>query len=232
MNYVVVIGVGNFGYYVIKTLAEKGAKIVVLDKDPEKIELVKNFAAKAAIADSTNKETLESFGVKEADAVVVAVGPKLEDSILIVHNLMEIGVKKIIAKANSEEHGKILNIIGKKIDGNGIENQTVEVVFAERYAAIRVATKLISSNVLDFLPLSDEFSIREIAPPESFVGKSLRELDLRNKYNIHVIAVKEFIPSGEFDTKVILPKADFIIKDSDSLIVAGDEEALDKIPQI
>jgi len=232
MNYAVVIGVGSFGYYVAKTLAEKGAKLVILDKDPNKIELVKNIAAKAAITDSTNRETLESFGVKEADAVVVAVGPKMEDSILIVHNLMEIGVKRIIAKANSEEHGKILNIIGTRKDENGIDNQIVEVVFAERYAAIRVATKLISSNVLDFLPLSDEFSIREIAPPESFVGKSLKDLDLRNRYNIHVIAVKEFLPIGEFDTKVILPKADFIIKDSDSLIVAGDEEALDKLPQI
>ncbi len=224
MKYAVVIGVGSFGLYVIKTLAEKGVKVVVLDKDPDKIEMVKNIAAKAAIAESTNKEVLENFGVKDADAVVVAVGPKMEDSILIVHHLMTLGVKRIIAKANSEEHGKILEIIGV---------QKENVIFAERYAAIRVANKLLSNNILDFIPLSEEFSIREIAPPEIFVGKSLKELDLRNKYNIHVIAVKEFIPtSGVSEGRVIIPKADFIIKDSDSLIVAGDEEALSKIPEI
>jgi len=217
MKYAIVIGLGNFGYYVSKYLAEKGIKVIAMDKRASKIECVKNIVTKAVIADSTSRETLESFGVRNADVVIVTIGTNMGDSILTIHLLKELNVNKIIAKANSEAHGKILDVIGAD-----------EVVFAEKDAAERVATKLSTQNVLDFLPLSDKFSIREIAPPEKFIGKTIKDLDLRKKYNIHIIAIKELIPSNE----VILPTADFVIKESDSLIIAGEEKSLNKIPEL
>ncbi len=216
-DYIVVIGLGSFGYYVVRELSEKNYDVIAIDKNSQKIETVKNFATKSIIADCTDKETLINFRVNEAKAVIVAAGPNMEDSILIVHFLKELGVKNIIAKAQSDAHGRILELIG-----------ATEVIFPERDSAIRVATRLTKKNLLDYLPLGEDYSIREIAPPEIFIGKTLKELDLRNKYSINIIAIKEIIP----EQKVVIPTADFVIKESDILVVIGTEDALDKISKL
>ncbi len=216
-EHVVVIGLGSFGYYVVRELSLKNYDVIAIDKDPQKIDAVKNFASKAVIADCTDKETLISFKVTDAKAVIVSVGPNMEDSILISHFLKELNCKNIIAKAQSDAHGRILELIG-----------ATEVIFPERDSAIRVARRLTKKNIIDYLPLGEDYSIREIAPPEAFIGKTLKQLNLRNNYNINVIAVKEIIP----EQKVVIPKADFVIKESDVLVVIGTEEALDNISKI
>lgn len=209
-----IIGLGSFGSNVAKTLYERGHEVLTIDKDKDKIEAAKSFSSHAVLMDSADKDSLEAIGIREIDVVVVSLGPEMEASILTVLHLHELGVKRIVAKALTEDHAKILDAVG-----------ATEVIYPEKDMAIRTALKLTSPNILECLPLLSGISIQEIAPPEKFIGKSLRDLDLRNKYGIQVIAVRELVP----EKTVYVPKADFVIKDSDVLIVMGDEKKLEKL---
>ncbi|UCC38924.1 MAG: TrkA family potassium uptake protein [Candidatus Aminicenantes bacterium] len=209
-----VIGLGSFGSNVAKTLYEKGNEVLAVDNDKDKIEEVKTFVSHAVSMDAADKENLQALGIQDMDVVVVSLGPDMEASILTVLYLNEVGAKRVVAKALTEDHAKILQAVG-----------ATEVIYPEKDMAIKTATKLSSPNVLEYLPLISGFGIQEIAPPEKFVGKSLRDLDLRNKYGIQVIAIKEIIP----ERTTFVPRADFVIKDSDVLVVIGDEKKLEKI---
>jgi len=209
-----VIGLGSFGWNVAKTLYEGKEEVLAIDKSKEKVNAVKSFVTHAVQMDSAGKEGLEAVGIKEMDVVVVSLGPEMESSILTVLYLKELGLKRIVAKALNEDHAKILESIGAH-----------EVIYPEKDMAIRTAQKLSNPNVLESIPLLSGVLIQEIAPPEHFIGKRLKELDLRNKYGIQILAIKEIIP----DRTVVIPSADFFIKDSDLLIVMGNEKQLKKI---
>lgn len=209
-----IIGLGSFGSNIARTLYERGHEVLAIDKDREKIELAKSFSTHAVLMDSADKESLEAVGIREMDIVVVSLGPEMEASILTVLHLHELGIKRIIAKALTEDHAKILEAVG-----------ATEVIYPEKDMAIRTALRLTNPNVLECLPLMSGISIQEIAPPEKFIGKSLKELDLRNKYGIQVIAVRELVP----ERTIYVPRADFVIKDSDVLIVMGEEKQLDRL---
>jgi trk system potassium uptake protein TrkA len=212
-----IIGLGSFGSNVVRTLYERGFEVLAIDKDKDKIEAVKSFSSHAVLMDSSDKDNLEAVGIKDMDVVVVSLGPEMESSILTVLHLHELGVKRIVAKALTEDHGKILDAVGAS-----------EVIYPEKDMAIRTALKLTSPNILECLPLMSGVSIEEIAPPEKFIGKALRELDLRNKYGIQVIAVRELVP----ERTIYVPRADFVVKDSDVLIVMGDEKQLEKLTSL
>ncbi len=209
-----IIGLGSFGSNVARTLFERGHEVLAIDNDKDKIEEAKSFSSHAVLMDSADKENLEAVGVREMDVVVVSLGPEMEASILTVLHLHEFGIKRIVAKALTEDHAKILDAVG-----------ATEVIYPEKDMAIRTALKLTNPNILECLPLLSGISIQEIAPPEKFLGKSLKELDLRNKYGIQVIAIRELVP----ERTIYVPKADFVIKDSDILIVMGDEKKLEKL---
>jgi len=209
-----VIGLGSFGFNVARTLYERGYEVVAIDKDKDRIEEAKSFSSHAVLTDASAKENLEALGIRDMDVVVVSLGSAMEASILTVLHLHELGIKRIVAKASTEDHGKILDAVG-----------ATEVINPEKDMAVRTALKLTSPHILECLPLVSGVSIEEVAPPERFIGKSLRELDLRNKYGIQVIAVRELIP----ERTLYVPPADFVIKDSDVLIVMGDEKMLDKM---
>lgn len=208
-----VIGLSSFGLNIVKTLAQKDVEILAIDKDENKVNEIKDIVNQAITMDATNKENLSSIGIMEMDFVIVSTGPSLEPSILIVHILKELGVKKIIAKALSEDHEKILNLVG-----------ATEVSFPERDVAIKIGNRLIFSNLLDYLPLESGFVIQEIAPPDSFIGKTLAEIHLRKKYNITVVAIKSIIPEKTIPN----PGGDFLVKESDILIVLGSTEDIEK----
>ena len=209
-----VIGLGSFGSNIAKTLYEKGNEVLAVDEDKEKIDEVKNFVSHAVHMDAADKENLQALGIKDMDVVIVSLGPEMEASILTVLYLNEIGTKRIVAKALTEDHAKILESVG-----------ATEVIYPEKDMAIKTALKLSCPNVLEYLPLISGLGIQEIAPPEKFIGKNLRELDLRNKYGIQVIAIKELIP----EKTTFVPKADFVLKDSDILVIMGEEKQLKKI---
>jgi trk system potassium uptake protein TrkA len=214
MKRVVVIGLGIFGFNIVKDLYENGFEVVAIDKNKEVIQKIRDFSTKAILADGTDKEVLESIGIQEDDVVIVSFGEDLAASTLITLHLKEMKVKHIIVKAPNEDHKHVLEKVG-----------ATEVIIPEREMADKVAKSLISPNVLDYIPLSDEYTICEIVPPPSFMGKSIAELHLRSKHHIEVIAVRETLP----ERLTMVPRADFVIKDSDVLVVIGKEKDVQKI---
>lgn len=209
-----VIGLGSFGSNLVKTLAKKNVEIIAIDIDEIKVNEIKDVATQPITMDATSKENLTSIGITDVDCVIVSAGPSLEPSIMIVYILKELGVKKIIAKALSEDHEKILLLVGAN-----------EVYYPERDIAKKIGTQLSFSNLLDYLPIESGFAIQEIAPPGSFIGKTLGEINLRKKYNITVIAIKSIIP----DSSTMNPGADFLIKESDIMFVFGSDVDIEKL---
>jgi len=173
---------------------------------------VRDIVHQVIVADATNKDILQEYA-KDVDFAVVCLGERIDSSLLIAHFLKEIGVKKIIAKATSNDHGEMLKIIGAD-----------EIIFPESDAAKRLATSLVSPDILEFIKLSADFDIVEIAAPDRFVGQSIRDLQLRNKYGMEILAIKNAL-TGETQ---IMPPADFKLKPDDILIVIGEVDSLKK----
>ena len=214
MGRVIVIGLGIFGFNIAKDLFENGMEVIAIDKKKEVIQKIKDFSTKAILADATDKEVMESIGIQEDDVVIVSFGEDLAASALTTLHLKEMKVNDIVVKAPNEDHKHILEKVG-----------ATEVIIPEKEMANKVAKSLVSPNVLDYIPLSEGYTICEIVPPAGFFGKTIGDLHLRSKYHIEVIAVREMIP----DRLRMVPRADFVIKDSDVLVVIGKEEDIQKI---
>ena len=214
MKRVIVIGLGIFGFNIAKDLYENGTEVIAIDKNKDMIQKIKDFSTKAILADGTDKEVIESIGIQGDDIVIISFGEDLAASTLITLHLKEMKVKNIIVKAPNEDHKRVLERVG-----------ATQVIIPEREMADKVAKALISPNVLDYIPLSENYTISEVVPPASFMGKTIGELRLRTKYHVEVIAVREMLP----DRVRMVPKADFVIKDSDVLVVIGKTEDIQKI---
>ena len=214
MKKIAVIGLGNFGYYLSTQLYKKGYEVLAIDKKPNLVQEIKDKVNQAIVADATERETLEAMGLEQMDAAVVCIGSVLSNSILVTLNLKDIGVKRVLAKALSEAHGRILYKIGAS-----------EVFFPEKDLALSLAERIHNPNMIDYLPFLEGYSIIELSPPKDFIGKSLQDLDLINRLGIQIIAVKEVIK----DQLILIPTARFVIKDSDILIMLGPNESLDKL---
>jgi trk system potassium uptake protein len=209
-----VIGLGNFGFYAAKSLYEDGNEVVAIDLDKARVHGIDPYSTEAIVLDATDNEALRSLGLESMDGVIVSTGTKITTSILICLHLQEMGVKKILAKALDEDHGKILKRVG-----------ATEIIHPERDMAIRISRSLSRPNILDFIPLAEDYDLVQVGPPKEFIGRTLNELNLRAKYNVHVIAIKELVP----DNFLLVPPADFVIKDSDILIMLGKSEDIKKI---
>jgi trk system potassium uptake protein TrkA len=214
MSQFVVIGLGSFGKTVALTLKNLKNEVLVIDLDGEKIEEVKDYVTQAVVGDVTNKKMLSEFVSKDVDAVVVSLGTNMEASILTTLYMKDLGVKKILVKAMSEDHGEVLRAVG-----------ATEIIYPEKEVGVRVAERLSIPNLIDHVPLAPEYSIIEIVIPDDFVGKSLKELKLRNKYGIEVIAVRD-IHSNKFS---LIPSADFTLKPGCSLIIIARRADIKKL---
>ncbi len=210
---IAVLGISNYGFYLSQRLAEMGCDVLVVDKDPQRVRQLQENVEKAVIGDVTQPQTLDSLQLKEYDVVVLSIGDEMSASLLALLHLVDMGVKQIVAKAVSEEHARILKGIG-----------ATEVIFPEKDMAMRTANVLSGSNVLDYLPLGEEYGIVEYAPDKRFIGKSLRQLDLRSRHHVEVIAVKQIL-----EGKALVPEPDFVIRDSDLLVIVGKNEAIEKL---
>jgi trk system potassium uptake protein TrkA len=208
-----VIGLGNFGFHVVSTLYEQGHEVTAIDTDKEKVQSVKDICTYAILGDAASKEFLSAQGVNEMDAVVVSTGELSHLSTLITLYLKELKVRRILVKAIGEDHGRILERVGAS-----------DVIYPEKDMARRIAHSLSTPNILEFIPLAEEYSISESAPPKHFIGKTLIDLDLRRKFNITVIAIKDVL-SDQF---IPAPPPSHLIKDSDILIVIGKTEDVEK----
>ncbi|MED1792975.1 TrkA family potassium uptake protein [Brevibacillus nitrificans] len=204
-----IIGMGRFGSSVARTLYEMDYEVMGIDENEERINENIQFVTHAVAADSTDERALKEIGIRNFDVVVVAIGVDIQASILTVLTLKELGVKKIVAKAQNERHGQVLYKVGAD-----------RVVFPERDMGVRVAHNLISANVLDFIELADDYSVAEVVVSTKFVGKNLRQLDIRKNYRVNVIAIK----SG--DKFNIAPNPEEVIQYGDVLVVIGNNKDL------
>ena len=211
---VVVVGLGIFGINIVRELCKSGVEVIAIDKVKEAVQHVRDCATKAIVADGTDPEIMNAIGLREDDLVIVSFGEDLAASTLITLHLRQMKVKNIIVKAPNEDHKLILEKVG-----------ATEVIIPEKIMADKVAKSIVSPNVLDYIPLSEDYIICEIAPPASFIGKSIAELQLRNRYHVDVIAVRDTLT----DKIQMIPAASFVVKDSEVLVVVGREADIDKI---
>ncbi|MCX6087997.1 MAG: TrkA family potassium uptake protein [Caldiserica bacterium] len=198
-----VIGLGRFGTAVAKDLEKLGYPVLAIDTDPKLVDSVKDYVSFADIVDAKNPEALAAAGIRNCDTVIVAVGD-IESSILISLILEEFGIKNIIAKAVSDVHEKVLRKIGVK-----------EVVFPEADMGIRVVNRLTSTNILDYISISPDVDLLEYKASKKLSNKSLKELALRNRFGINIIAIKRD------DDVIVSPSADELILEGDELFFIG-----------
>jgi trk system potassium uptake protein TrkA len=201
-----VIGLGNFGHHVAKTLYEEGHEVIAVDADRDHVQRIKDFTTVALVGDAANKEFLVTHGFADLAAVVVSTGERSHIATLITLYLRELKVARIVVKAISEDHGRILEKIG-----------ATEIIFPEKDMAIRTARTLSAPNIIEHIPLGEDFAITEVSPPRKFIGKSLVDLDLRNRYRVTVLGIRDVL-TEEFTA---LPPAQRLIRDSDILVLAG-----------
>ncbi|MCX6829000.1 MAG: TrkA family potassium uptake protein [candidate division Zixibacteria bacterium] len=209
-----VIGLGNFGYYIARTLAEEKTEVIAIDINPARVQKVSEFVDTAVVGDATDIELLKKLGLGDTEAVIVSTGDNIQYSILVTMFLKELGCPNVVAKAISEEHARVLERIGAD-----------KVIIPEKEMAIKSAKSLATPNMIDFVPLSKEYIVAEISPGDKMLGKSLAEVELRSKYNVQLLAIKEIIP----DKLIFVPSPDYKFKDSDILLILGKKEDIERL---
>ena len=205
-----IIGLGKFGYFLGQSLTDLGHTVVGIDSDPEKIKRAQDVLTQVYQADATDKAALTQLGLAELSHVIISVGHSMEASILIALHLKELGAENVWCKAVSADHEKVLKKVG--VD---------HVVFPERFAAEQLARELVIPGLIDYLPLGKGIVLQELKV-SAWAGKTLRELDLTNKYGIQVVAIKK---AGEAEFEFV-PKANTVLTREHILAVIGKEGAI------
>ena len=215
MKFYVVIGLGRFGSALARQLCKLGAEVLALDVKGDLVQQVANDVTHAVVGDGQDKEVLRALGVRNMDCAVIAIGDNLAASVLVTMNLKELGVPYIVCKAHDETHRKVLEKLGAN-----------RVIIPEYEYAQRLARTLNSHNVLDYIELSEDFGILDVPAPKTWIGKTLRELNVRAKLGVNIIAV-------ENDGKTnVSPTADYAVREGDTLVVLGDNVALEKVQKL
>jgi len=209
MKQFAVIGLGRFGSSVAITLAKMGYDVLAVDTNEEKVNNIMDLVTQAVQIDAMDEQALKALGIRNFDVVIVAIGQDIQSSILVTVMLKEIGVKKVMAKAVTELHGKVLERVGAD-----------NVVFPERDMGVRVAHALVSKNILDQINISPDYSIVELIAPQDFAGKALDEAGVRMKHGVTVLAIRRG------NDVIISPGAKQVIEAGDILVVVGREEKL------
>lgn len=215
MNSFVVIGLGLFGSGVARQLCALGAEVLAIDVHPELVQQISSDVTNAVVADARDADVLRALGAHECECAVVAIGDDLAGSVLATMNLKELGIKHIVCKAHDEVHRKVLEKLGAD-----------KVVIPEKEVADKLARSLTSHNVLDFIELSSDYGIVEIPAPKTWVGKNLKELDVRAKLGVNIIAIQR---NGKVS---VSPRAEFLIEKNDILVVLGDYDSLTLMQEI
>ncbi|GJL61412.1 MAG: potassium transporter Trk [Nitrospirales bacterium] len=218
-----VIGLGRFGYSVAETLINKGCEVLAIDRDEEKIQAISDIATFAVQCDATDERALKAVSAQNVDVAVVSIGENIEASILIVQTLKEMGIESIVAKAVAPIQGKILKNLGVN-----------EVIYPERDTAIRLAHRLISPNVLEYLELAPGYSIEEVSVSDKLSGLSIGESKIRQQHNLNIIGIKKQVTRMVKGRMMVgesfnfTPSPDEIIEKGDVLVLIGREEDFDK----
>ena len=204
-------------------MLQKGCEVLAIDRDESKIQAISDIATFAIQCDVTDERTLKSVSTQNVDVAVVSIGENIEASIMIVQTLTEMGVSSIIAKATTNIHGKIMSNLG-----------VTEVIYPERDAAIRLAHRLASPKVLEYLELAPGYSVEEVVIPDRFAGMSLEETEIRDNHNLNVIGIKKQVnrmikgqlkKENAFNFK---PSPSDRIEKGDVLVMIGKKHDLDQ----
>jgi len=210
-----VIGLGKFGATVVRTLHARGHEVVAIDQDKERVQDLRDVSTQAIEADCTDQEMLRALGIHDADAVVVSLGERMDASILVTLYLRDLGLKEIVVKAISEDHGKVLHLIG-----------ATEIVHPERDTARRVARGLGLRSIVEYLPLASDSSLVEVKAPVEFVGRTLAELEIRKRFQVLVVAIKR----GE--SLLLATGGDERLQPGDVLVLVGRDVDLDVVGRL
>ncbi len=199
-----VVGLGRFGMSVAMTLAQEGAQVLAIDRDEARINMIKDYATNAYQTDSTDKDALKEAGITNCDVVIVGIGEDIDSSILATLNLKELGTRYIVAKAVNKQHGKVLEKIGAD-----------KIVYPEADTGKRLAWQLMESDVLEFIELSPQYSVKEVDVPKQFIKKTIKELHVGTQFNVLVLAISK---GNERD---VVPSTDTVFDKKDRITIVG-----------
>lgn len=207
-----VLGLGRFGQSIVKTLIENNCEVLCCDKDPERVNEMNKYGCHVIQADVTDEHTINEFGMNNFDVVIVAIGENMESSIMATMMTKEMGAKYVIAKAKNDIQKSILTRVGAD-----------RVVLPERDMGTRIARTLVSTNVIDYINLSDKFTIAEISPNKEWLGKTLLNTDIRSKHGLNLVAIKRY------EDIIVSPSPSEIINEYDILVVVGESNKIQKL---
>ncbi len=223
-----VVGLGTFGSAVALELAKRGYEVFACDRDSDKIEELGSELANAVELDATDEKSLRDAGLDEVDTALVSFGDSIADSLLVTMLLKEIGVREVVVKVSDERHARLVKRIGAD-----------RVIYPERDMAVRLVENLLSPRIFEFIELSDEYNLVEIAAPKKMIGKKLAGLNLRKRFDVNVIAIKSKIPVvnkkgvPDIEEKInIAPGAEDEIREGDNLIILGKEKDITKLKKM
>lgn len=207
-----VIGLGRFGTALTKGLEREGAEVLVIDNDPDRVNEIDNYCTQAICADATDEKVLEKLGVRNLDVAVVCIADDIESSIFVTLTLKQLGVPKVIAKAQSDKHRSVLQKIGADL-----------VILPEEEAANKLVEKLLKPNIVEILSLSDDFRIVEIKTPVKWQNKTLLQLDLRNTERVSILLIKRG------NDVITTPDRETVLMPDDILLISGDATATKRL---
>ncbi|MBQ4600105.1 MAG: TrkA family potassium uptake protein [Oscillospiraceae bacterium] len=215
MKSYIVIGLGRFGEEAARKLHEVGCEVLAMDTSSDLVQQIAPNVTHAVVGDARDKEVLKALGVRNFDCAIVAIGDDLSNAVLATMNLQELGVPKIVCKAHDETYRQVLLKLGAH-----------QVVIPEKEQAARLARSLAADNVLDYIELSEDYGIIEVPAPKSWRGKTLKELNVRAKLGVNILAVKQD------DSINVSPAADYCIEEKDIMVVLGDTVALNAVQKL
>jgi trk system potassium uptake protein TrkA len=216
MKRFIIVGLGNFGSAVAETLHAMGHEVVALDRDPDRVDEISRRVTRAAVGDGSELKTLERAGGIDADAAVISTGDDITASAMTALACRDLDLPEVYVKVVSRDHARLIEKIG-----------VTETIFPERESGTRLGKRISSRFLLNYVDLGAEFGLQEMAVPSNWVGRSLRELQLRRRHSITVVAVHDMLT----DTMYPVPDPDGPLKESDTLIVAGTEGSLAAVAQ-
>lgn len=212
----VVVGLGNFGAGAAESLHLKGHDVAAVDTAEDAVDRIGPHVSRAAVGDGRDRDVLRSVGGEEADAAIISTGDDLAASVLSTLAFRDLGVREIYVKVISRDHARIMDQLG-----------VTETIFPERESALRLAERIVSTDILNYIQLGRDFSLQELAVPDAWVGRSLRELELPRRYRISVLAVHDVLR----DEILPVPDPDAPLKESDTILVAGADGDLQRVAE-
>ncbi len=212
MKSILIIGMGRFGAHLCMDLSKLDNEIMIVDQEEEKLEDLLPYVTSAKIGDCTNEKVLKSLGVSNFDICFVCIGSNFQSSLEITSLLKELGAAYVVSKANRDIHAKFL-----------LRNGADEVIYPDRDIAEKVAVRFSANQVFDYVELGSGYSIYEIAPLPEWIGKTIKEVNVRVRYNINILGVKNN------DQMSLMPGADYVFCANEHLIIVGHQTDIAKI---